>query len=67
MFISNDVYDDGEDDVHDGNDDALDVQTLDEEGEEQHNNHCGQQESLLRDKKLIDNPLPSPFLKVLYS
>ena len=43
MFISNDVYDDGEDDVHDDNDDALDVQLLDEEGEEEvHNNLCVQ-------------------------
>lgn len=77
MFISNEVYDDGEDDVqddgeddvqvHDNSDDVLDVQSLDEEGEGLHNNRCEQQESLLRDKRSIDNTLSSPFLKVLYS
>ena len=58
MFISNDVYDE-EDDVHDNSDDTLDVQSLDEEGEGLHNNRYEQQESLLHDKKSIDNPLPS--------
>ena len=38
MFISNDVYDDGEDDVHDDNDDVLDVQSLVWDVEEVHNN-----------------------------
>lgn len=42
MFISNDVYDDGEDDVHDDNDDALDVQSLVWDVEEVHNNLCVQ-------------------------
>lgn len=67
MFISNDVYDDVEDDVHDDNDDVLDVQSLVLDVEEVHNNHYEQQESLLHDKRSIDNPLSSPFLKVLYS